>query len=38
MDKEAYSGKTDKHAISVLVSLHCDKNKLFQVCGISVFS
>lgn len=36
MDKKALAGKIDKHAISVLANLHCDKNKLFQVCSTSV--
>lgn len=28
MDKKALAGKIDKHAISVLANLHCDKNQI----------
>lgn len=38
MDNKVYAEKKDKHTVSILVNLHSDKNKLFQVCGISVFN
>lgn len=38
MDNKVYAEKKDKHAISILLNLHSDKNKVFRVCDISLFS